>query len=94
MKLQQSCWREIKAELKKLNIRVLEIDDISRSHKNWLEQYFKDKVFPVLTPMAVGVRVNNALHERFGRRVGYAVICSINALGCLVKAFTAFSRKK
>ena len=53
MEKQQSCWRAAKAELEKFGIKILELDKVSEKEKGWLKNYFKTKVFPVLTPMAV-----------------------------------------
>ena len=53
MEKQQSCWRAAKAELEKFGINILELDKVSEKEKGWLKNYFKTKIFPVLTPMAV-----------------------------------------
>ena len=53
MEKQQSCWRATKSELEKFGINILELDKVSEKEKGWLKNYFKTKVFPVLTPMAV-----------------------------------------
>ncbi len=53
MEKQQSCWRATKSELKHSGIKILESNTVSEEEKDWLKNYFKTKVFPVLTPMAV-----------------------------------------
>jgi polyphosphate kinase len=53
MEKQQSCWRAAKVELEKFGIKILELDKVSEKEKGWLKNYFKTKIFPVLTPMAV-----------------------------------------
>ena len=53
MEKHQSCWRAAKAELQNFGINILELDTVSAKEKGWLKNYFKTKVFPVLTPMAV-----------------------------------------
>ena len=53
MENQQSCWSLIKRELKKVHVGILELEQISGIDQEWLKSYFKNKVFPVLTPMAV-----------------------------------------
>jgi len=53
MEKQQSCWCATKSELKHSGIKILESNTVSEEEKDWLKNYFKTKVFPVLTPMAV-----------------------------------------
>lgn len=49
----QCCWRVIKNELRYSQISISELNEITDNEKSWLSRYFQDKVFPVLTPMAV-----------------------------------------
>ena len=53
MKKQQSCWRVIKEELAQSSIAILELNEVSDHESVWLAEYFQNRVFPVLTPMAV-----------------------------------------
>ena len=39
--------------MEKFGINILELDKVSEKEKGWLKNYFKTKIFPVLTPMAV-----------------------------------------
>jgi polyphosphate kinase len=50
---QQRVWTTIKGELRKAGIAVLDRSELAESERAWLEQYFVDQVFPVLTPLAV-----------------------------------------
>ena len=44
---------ELLPALKKENIQLLSIKDISEEDLIWTQSFFRDKIFPVLTPMAV-----------------------------------------
>ena len=50
---QQRCWSELLKELEKQNIRVLDHEEVSAQEKDWLEDYFLNEVFQVLTPLAI-----------------------------------------
>jgi len=54
VELQSRCLREeIVPQLAAQNIHVLNYDSLSDKEQGWLNQYFMEKVFPVLTPLAV-----------------------------------------
>jgi polyphosphate kinase len=49
-----ACWREqLMPELAKNRIRILEISELSPADKEWIEQYYRAEVRPVLTPLAI-----------------------------------------
>lgn len=51
---QYECWREdLKPALAKHNIRILELDDLTAADLGWLEEYYLNKIRPVLTPLAI-----------------------------------------
>ncbi len=50
---QQACWAELRQLLAAESIHVLEASDLTAEEKQWLETYFVDHVFPVLTPIAI-----------------------------------------
>lgn len=50
---QQDSWQEIREALEKKDIVLHEADELSDKQLEYLEQMFKDEIFPVLTPMAV-----------------------------------------
>lgn len=50
---QQEVWAKLNRELRENNITVLELGEISEDEREWIEAYFLDNVFPVLTPIAV-----------------------------------------
>ena len=50
---QQRCWRDLKAELCKADFSVIDPTDLSADERAWLDAYFMEHVFPVLTPLAI-----------------------------------------
>lgn len=50
---QQQSWYQLKEELDDHGIFILEPDKITADEKEWLEHFFLDQIFPVLTPLAI-----------------------------------------
>jgi polyphosphate kinase len=50
---QQARWRELREELKATNIVLVDADSLKKPDRTWLEDYFLQYIFPVLTPLAV-----------------------------------------
>lgn len=50
---QQTCWLELRDELRDEEIEVLSISDLKRSDMSWLKERFETQIFPILTPQAV-----------------------------------------
>jgi polyphosphate kinase len=50
---QQRIWREIRTEMKRAGLAVVDADDLSDGDCEWLRQLFLERVFPVLTPLAI-----------------------------------------
>jgi polyphosphate kinase len=50
---QQRVWASLQKELRKAGIAVLSAAELSETERAWLEQYFIDQVFPILTPLAI-----------------------------------------
>ena len=50
---QQTCWRELLPLLRAEGIEVLNADELTAEEYSWLEQEFLEKIFPVLTPLAL-----------------------------------------
>ena len=53
LKRQQAIWRQLREELGENGIEVLDTDSLSDEERAWLDTYFNDQIFPVLTPIAV-----------------------------------------
>jgi polyphosphate kinase len=50
---QQARWRELRDELKTQNVVLVEPDSLKKPDRTWLEDYFLQYIFPVLTPLAI-----------------------------------------
>jgi polyphosphate kinase len=53
MRSQRQVWVGLKAQLAEAGIEVMSRADLSRADKDWVRSYFREHVFPLLTPMAV-----------------------------------------
>ncbi len=53
MTKQQVVWSGLKEEMRGNNIVVLKADEITNTQRTWIEGYFLENIFPVLTPIAV-----------------------------------------
>jgi polyphosphate kinase len=51
--MQQSIWGSLSRDLAGVGIEVLDADDISGEVGEWLARYFREQVFPILTPQAL-----------------------------------------
>ncbi len=50
---QQDRWRALRFELTSNGIVILDVADLTRRERDWLQDYFLQHVFPILTPLAV-----------------------------------------
>ena len=50
---QQSRWKALRSELAFNGVVILEVADLTRREREWLQEYFLSYVFPILTPLAV-----------------------------------------
>ena len=50
---QQTAWRELRGLLEAAGIVVCEPDQLTAADRAWLDTWFMDRIFPVLTPLAV-----------------------------------------
>jgi len=51
--LQQSAWHELRTLLHEAGLSVCDATDLTEVDRAWLDQWFMERVFPVLTPLAV-----------------------------------------
>ncbi len=50
---QQDAWQELRGLMRAAGVVVCEPAELDGTDRDWLETYFMDRVFPVLTPLAV-----------------------------------------
>ncbi|MBL6453822.1 RNA degradosome polyphosphate kinase [Belnapia sp. T6] len=50
---QQAEWRQLRALLREAGLVVCGIEELTEADRNWLDGWFMERVFPVLTPLAV-----------------------------------------
>src|ERR1700741_2544630 len=50
---QQRVWRELRGLLRDAGIEVCEPESLTADDMKWLETWFMERVFPVLTPLAI-----------------------------------------
>jgi polyphosphate kinase len=53
LKAQTQIWRDLKKRLRKSGIFVVDPKELPDEDRAWLDKYFLDSVFPVLTPLAI-----------------------------------------
>ncbi len=53
MDMQQAAWLHLRAELREAGIELCETAALTEADRAWLETWFMDRVFPVLTPLAI-----------------------------------------
>lgn len=51
--MQQAIWRELRAQLADSGIVLCEPNTLSEADGRWLDAWFMERVFPVLTPLAI-----------------------------------------
>ena len=51
--IQQRCFKEIREELRQEQFFIVNSDELKIDEKTWLNKYFRDQVFPILTPLAI-----------------------------------------
>ena len=53
MEMQQSVWMDLRHQLRDAGIELCETAAVSANERAWLDGWFMDRVFPVLTPLAI-----------------------------------------
>ncbi|MCL1811694.1 MAG: polyphosphate kinase 1 [Methanomassiliicoccaceae archaeon] len=51
----EECWGKLRKELSDSGVRIHEIDDLSDTQRAWVEEYYKERVHPLLTPLALDI---------------------------------------
>ncbi len=46
-------WRELRSEIEDVGIVLVEPGHLSKADREWLEEHFMSRIFPVLTPLAI-----------------------------------------
>ena len=76
MARQQDCWHELRSLLVNAGVSVSGIDDLDEADREWAEQYFMNRLFPVLTPLAI----DPAHPFPFIPNLGYALVLELKQL--------------
>ncbi len=50
---QQARWRDLRGKLNEAGVSLVEGDGLTDDERTWLDTYFVEQIFPVLTPLAV-----------------------------------------
>lgn len=50
---QHRCWLDLRNNLQKRDINILKTENLTKKEYYWLEEYFLENIFPVLTPIAI-----------------------------------------
>ncbi len=53
MKMQQKAWLDLRGQLREAGIELCETGALTQADREWLGVWFMDRVFPVLTPLAI-----------------------------------------
>lgn len=49
----RACWQHLHTQLKREGIEVIRYEQLSTAEKQFLNEYFENEIFPILTPLAV-----------------------------------------
>ena len=61
---QQEVWASLQEELREAGVAVIEPGELTEAERTWLDQYFIDQVFPILTPLAIDPAHPVSLHSQ------------------------------
>ena len=50
---QQRLWIALRTELRQVGVTAVDVGELTEAERAWLEGYFMDRLFPVLTPLAI-----------------------------------------
>jgi polyphosphate kinase len=73
---QQRIWTEIRKEMSKAGLAVLDPDDLKDADREWLRTRFLERIFPVLTPLALDPSHPFPFLPNQGFAVGFSLVRS------------------
>ncbi len=73
MRNQQASWRRLRDDMRANGIAVIDTTEVTAEEKQWLDGFFLDQIFPVLTPMAM----DPAHPFPFIPNLGFAIILDL-----------------
>ncbi|MDP6476000.1 MAG: RNA degradosome polyphosphate kinase [Alphaproteobacteria bacterium] len=76
MARQQDCWHELRGVLAGAGVSVCGPEDLDGADREWAEQYFMSRLFPVLTPLAI----DPAHPFPFIPNLGFALVLELKQL--------------
>src|SRR5258707_3540747 len=53
MPMQQQVWATLRGEMREAGVAVVDAAELTEVERVWLDHYFIDQVFPILTPLAI-----------------------------------------
>lgn len=53
MEEQLKCWRDLKRQLDRLGVKLLDENDLPKTDRAWLRKDFLEHILPVITPLAI-----------------------------------------
>ncbi len=53
MTVQQQVWENLQRELRAVGIEVIDPSEMNAKERQWMEDFFVEQIFPVLTPLAI-----------------------------------------
>jgi polyphosphate kinase len=71
---QQRIWTEIRKEMGKAGLAVLDPDDLNETDRDWLRARFLERIFPVLTPLAIDPSHPFPFLPNQGFAVGFSLV--------------------
>ncbi len=71
---QQRRWSSLRAQMRRAGIEVIHGHELQPAEQDWLERYFYDQIFPVLTPIAVDPAHPFPFIPNFGFTLGLELV--------------------